>query len=491
MKKGNKFLALLLVLCLTAGVLCACTDNPDSTPNTTTTGSNEPEPSVDETVLYHFVVVDEEGNPVEGAKVQLCSVEDGSCYLIVPSDAEGKVEYDKVSAYGVYQVHILANSLPSGYEFDNDSVTTSEDVHEYTLVVKKKCSHEFVNNVCSQCGAMKNYLATNPMQVSIGYAAYITLDEARTDEDPEDSWDNSKYFFRVTPTKQEDVGHYRVSVVAPEGVTIYLGRYNTNVVNVAHESVTGENPSLEFNMEKRYLINSDGDWTFHTSWQFGICVEGEAEYPITVRVLVERIDDLKPGENCVAYDLQYPEAAATETADSVLGDLSDKTLVTPQMGIYRCSACDTMPKDPQHPPLRCANCDHKFDSKNDLMINQITPVLGDDGYYHVDTADGPILLVNLTEPNVYLTVSFTEVNSLSVKDELVVHYTIDALHEQYIYYESMLKEYAALCNDDGYYMVNDQLYTFLVEWVSQNVSSLDKGGLDEIHAILPLCGYYA
>lgn len=515
MKKMTKLTALLLVLCLSALALCACgegkettaaatpsatqkptTANTNATPTAADTTAQATEPTTDpatdpaEKLTYSFRVVDEEGNPVEGAQVQVCKGDD-FCLMPVKSDAQGMVEYDVTDyGYDVYDVHILKNSIPAGYEFDNDQVKTSEDVHEYTLVLKKKCDHKFVNEQCSVCGATKTYLPSNPMQMFIGYTGFITMSEARVDENPDDSRDTSKYFFSVKASKPEDIGRYRVTVTAPEGVNIVIGRYNSNVTTVPSQTQSGRSVSIEFNMEKRYLVNGEGAWTFHTAWLFGINAENESDYPVTVQVRVERIADLIPGVNTIAYDMQRPNAESDATADSVLGDLTGKTLHTIAIKSYVCSECGALPKNPEFPGIKCAECGHKFSDDVDLLINRITPVLGADGYYHVNSADGPILLVNLANDNAYLTTSFLQVNELSVKDELMVSFVVDALHQTYIYYEDMLKQYGALCNADGYYMVNEQLYTFLTDWVEQNVDSINKNGLDKVHAILPLCGYY-
>ncbi len=507
MKKITKIAALLLVLCLSALALCACGDDKGTTaapttatPSTATPSTETPstaastdtpttadtEPS--EKCIYVFRVVDEEGTPVEGVQVQMCKGD--FCMMPVKSDAQGMAEYDvTANGYGEYEVHILKNSIPAGYEFDNDTVKTSKDVHEYTLVLKKKCDHKFVNEQCSVCGAAKSYTASNPMQMFIGYTGFITMDEARADEDPDDSRDTSKYFF-VKASKAEDVGRYRVTVTAPEGVNIRIGRYNSNVTSVPSETQSGQSVSIEFNMEKRYLVNGEGAWTFHTTWLFGIDAEQTSDYPVTVQVRVERIADIIPGVNAIKHDIQRPDAQSDVTADSVLGDLTGKTLRTIAIKSYTCSECGTVPKDPEFPGIKCGNCGHKFSDDVDLLINRITPVLGSDGYYHVNSADGPVLLVNLARENTYLGTSFLQVNGLSVKNELTVSFVVDALHQTHIYYENMLEQYGALCNADGYYMVNEQLYTFLVDWVEQHVDSMDKNGLDKIHAILPLCGYY-
>lgn len=67
---------------------------------------------------YVILVVDDEGNPVAGVRVQMCDTA-GSCRVPVTTDAEGRAEY----AYeeGEFKVQITggADGIPEGYTMDN------------------------------------------------------------------------------------------------------------------------------------------------------------------------------------------------------------------------------------------------------------------------------------------------------------------------------------------------------------------------------------
>ncbi len=115
-----------LVACL--GVFVACNDDTPAT-------DDNPGTTLEEEYTYKFTVIDEDGNPVEGARVQLCKG-DEFCKTPKKTDANGIVKFyadeeaNNVPA-DVYDIHIL------NYEFDNTAYQTSVDVKDYTLTVSK------------------------------------------------------------------------------------------------------------------------------------------------------------------------------------------------------------------------------------------------------------------------------------------------------------------------------------------------------------------
>lgn len=119
------------------------TETPTEAETTTETATDaETEAETDATPVantYHFTVLYGDTNlPAEGVQVQLCRGED-FCLMPYATDAEGKVGYSLSSfEYGVYDVHIMEDSLPEGYTFDNTAVKTSADVYEYTLTLTKE-----------------------------------------------------------------------------------------------------------------------------------------------------------------------------------------------------------------------------------------------------------------------------------------------------------------------------------------------------------------
>ena len=120
MKKG---IALVLARCMMLG-LCACggsqeneteatTEATETTvPSQTTEATEETEAVDDGSVTYKATVVDEGGNPIVGAMIQICS---DTCYPGV-TNAEGTVEWSVAEAD--YKVSFL--SLPEGYDYSTD-----------------------------------------------------------------------------------------------------------------------------------------------------------------------------------------------------------------------------------------------------------------------------------------------------------------------------------------------------------------------------------
>ncbi len=131
MRKVSKILVLVLVLALTAcciAALTACVDNnPTENPD-----DNKP----DATKNYVFHVVDENNDPVQGVRVQLCIPgDDGSCFLPVETDEKGYAVFDgDTVANQVLDIHlllgdngnVLINGEESKYTFDNNSLQTTD-----------------------------------------------------------------------------------------------------------------------------------------------------------------------------------------------------------------------------------------------------------------------------------------------------------------------------------------------------------------------------
>ncbi len=125
MKNTKMMIAAILLLCMTL-CLCACGGGEDSTETTADTQATE---EVTETTAevteketeaadngmttYTVTVVDEGGNPVPGAMVQLCQ---DTCYPGVAND-QGVATFQVPEAS--YKVSFL--SLPQGYNYTTDA----------------------------------------------------------------------------------------------------------------------------------------------------------------------------------------------------------------------------------------------------------------------------------------------------------------------------------------------------------------------------------
>ena len=144
--KMKNLLALLLALCLTL-CLCACSaetgeKKDDSTTAATQTGKEtnptEPQkPTEPQTptnpqptgVDYVVKVVDESGNPVANAEVQLCNAD--NCFLPAFTDANGTVTFNKPQGSD-YKAKV---NQAEGFVADAD-YTSFNDATEITITLK-------------------------------------------------------------------------------------------------------------------------------------------------------------------------------------------------------------------------------------------------------------------------------------------------------------------------------------------------------------------
>ncbi len=146
MKKMKMFLALMLALMLVLS-LCACgqsNQNGDPTDptdgSTDTTDGTEKDPTQESTeatipeglVQYKVKVVDQEGNPIVGVMVQLCT--DESCLIPVKTDDTGVATFAPTEE-GEYHANFLPG-VPEGYEADAEVFYFAEGEAELTIQLK-------------------------------------------------------------------------------------------------------------------------------------------------------------------------------------------------------------------------------------------------------------------------------------------------------------------------------------------------------------------
>ena len=111
----KKILAVLLLIGLLA-TLCACGETPEPTEDVTEapTQNVTEAPTVDDgKVTYTAKVVDEGGNPIAGAMVQICK---DTCFPGV-TDENGVASFTREEEEG-YKISFIA--LPEGYEYTTE-----------------------------------------------------------------------------------------------------------------------------------------------------------------------------------------------------------------------------------------------------------------------------------------------------------------------------------------------------------------------------------
>lgn len=142
MKNLKILLALLLAMTLLLG-LCACGADADTEKETESTGAptqeSTEEPTEDTTqesqddgkLTYKVIVVDEAGNPMAGAMVQIC---EGTACNPGVTNAEGVAEIRAVE--GNYEAKML--SMPEGYTYatEQEVFAYADGSLEVTIVLK-------------------------------------------------------------------------------------------------------------------------------------------------------------------------------------------------------------------------------------------------------------------------------------------------------------------------------------------------------------------
>lgn len=140
--KNKRLIALLLALCLVLG-LCACGGNEDAPAQDAPEATDAPAvpevtdaPEVEETaapgVTYCVTVVDEGGNPISGAMVQVCQGE--ICLMPTATNEAGVAEF-VVAEEAEYEAKFL--TLPAGYDYISDEqVFHFDGSFELTITLK-------------------------------------------------------------------------------------------------------------------------------------------------------------------------------------------------------------------------------------------------------------------------------------------------------------------------------------------------------------------
>ena len=136
MKKNTM---MLFAICFLIVFITACSrDRAAATNNSDTSGSDgnvidtdDKTNTEDDPEAYCFVCNDNEGNPVEGVKIQICT--DETCTMQI-SDENGRIIYDGEPR--IYSIHIYR--IPEGYELISDREFETTDTYGTSYVNLKK-----------------------------------------------------------------------------------------------------------------------------------------------------------------------------------------------------------------------------------------------------------------------------------------------------------------------------------------------------------------
>ncbi|MBQ2769154.1 MAG: hypothetical protein IJF44_04190 [Clostridia bacterium] len=129
MKVFKKLAGLCLALTLCSGIcaFAACGESEpadDSTPHSSTPVAKEG---------YKFKIVDKDGNPVQGYKVQLCI---NTCTFSEATDANGEVTYGGDEGEGAYEIHVFtAHPNDGGVSVAFEGPTTTPTAYSENVIV--------------------------------------------------------------------------------------------------------------------------------------------------------------------------------------------------------------------------------------------------------------------------------------------------------------------------------------------------------------------
>ena len=145
--KLTKIISLLIVLCL-AVCLCACggdvessstaesSSASDSSLDASSDASSEASSEVSEAAAFTVTVVDTEGNPVSGVRLQICKE---SCFP-AKSDENGLAKFSVEITDG-YKLSVTA--CPAGYAYNGEAEVYLEDgATEYTVTLDAVAENE-------------------------------------------------------------------------------------------------------------------------------------------------------------------------------------------------------------------------------------------------------------------------------------------------------------------------------------------------------------
>ena len=133
-----KKLALILALLMSLSCLLMACDTPapdatdDTTVETTAPATEAPTEAPSTKTTYTVTVKDQNGNPVEGAAVQMC--DDKGCKMPAATNAEGVVTF----TYDPSNYHITVVECPEGYTCDPEQAFYFEgEATELTVEITK------------------------------------------------------------------------------------------------------------------------------------------------------------------------------------------------------------------------------------------------------------------------------------------------------------------------------------------------------------------
>ena len=442
MKSITKKIAVVLLVCLLAVsviALIACDKDPVN-------------PGV-----YTVKVVDASGNPYTAALVQLCKIESSgslsTCYEGVKTDAQGVAKLtigteipDKDVDY--VEVHLLG--LPSYLTYDavkmhkNETVTVT--VKQGTLATPK--SGNGTGSYLESLGEITNQINDET------FKPYVVEEGA--------------YAFKFTAATQKIYFEFR----GEEGVyKVYsVGAVDAKVVHLQGTL----NGGIRYYDEDEFISDNVSSTDKNFSYQF--------------EVSPELIEQTQAGNESITYGAVYFEVALANSADVN----KDSIIVFEYVKKYEPpKELDTVDVKPAKNLTAYSNPVGSYFIEADLD-GSVNYVLGDDGYYHIDSKDGVLLIATLGKGGV--TPQGLELAFLDIYAQGQPFTFQDG--DVYKNYYPLVKAYVDASNEEGRYPLTDELIEFFNKYIEVAMggpSFLEEAlntHLPEGEEWLAWCGFY-
>ena len=479
--KKKLLIALLSTTCVAAGALglAACKDGPDKKPN-------PPGPS-DTDSGYSVTAVDQDNNPIEGVVFRI-GYYDSKTYsdkyvqvnnkdLTATTGADGKASFKGFTPQeGIqYSVFIAdssnGRSYPYGYGTEVYSVEFDEQLH--ATYEFKYLPSSFIHNPTHHLDYKRVFDKTNydgvdastmqyveegskelTLNIKKGvhsYFEFLSYKEIGEGDNEAGGQQGSEYAdFNQYWNTIAAAGVYKIAFTSSTPVTMYNFYSNGGYVSADDNGIPYPIESVDGTTGFITLELTAYGYYSRASKYFGIYSESDC----TVTVSVERTGDAEEPEQVTPTIVQAP-------AD--LGQFGE------QSGTLTLMSVD----------------------------GSLKTVLGSDGYYHVGSKTGPVLLLQLN--NALPRVSTAAISKLPEQKPTENDKPLgDAALTFSIYedekltgifnYANVIAAYSAKANADGVYGVDETLYNFLQHYATQGQMT-ESQSAGEYAWLLP-CQFY-
>lgn len=429
-----------------------------------------------EVPVFTLAAVDQHGDPVKNAWVKLAYY-DSKTYVTetvesAKTNDEGKAYFACIPEAGVNYKASLAdviNTVPAGYtlnlgteygiartsvDFDADrqaTLTFRYAPDDFISAQKTTLNYKRVYNSSSRKTEETN--APTEATVNAGRYGYFVFAPYTFSSDNDEK--------AVTAAS----GRYRIYVSASDGANAVMYNYAGTVSFMTCDTETGIPTAV-----------------VHATGNAPQTAEDKSVYT---------------GTNYIEINLH----SGIARAENVFGVTADKSC-TVKITVERISDA-TEPPVPDVVNVAVTGSPEKCAEQNGTLTlvevdGSVNVVLGNDGYYHIGSKNGPVLYVNLAKTLKRVAEAAIKdlpkqmINGQEIGESVFIftaEYDANGFATLIKNYNTVVSTYGALCNSDGVYAVNQDLYDFLHFYGNKCFGIGDLS--DKSLAWLLPCQYYA